>query len=211
MARAYGIPNVKGEAFERVELDGDHRGGVLTQASVLTLSSYATRTSPVLRGKWVLENLLGTPPPPPPPDIPALLETNLGTAASQRERLQQHRAKAECAVCHDSMDPIGFRLENYDATGVWRDRDGRFPIDATGPKDLRQELRAKSALFAQNLTEKLLTYALGRGLERQDRPEVDRITTRVAAGNYRFSTLIMEIVNSRPFQGRKEGDTRASR
>ena len=211
LARAYGIPKVHGEGFERVELDGDHRGGVLTQASVLTLSSYATRTSPVLRGKWVLENLLGTPPPPPPPDIPALVETNLGTAASQRERLQQHRAKAECAVCHDSMDPIGFRLENYDASGVWRDRDGRFPIDATGPQDLRRELRAKSALFTQNLTEKLLTYALGRGLERQDRPEVDRITARVAAGNYRFSTLILEIVNSRPFQGRNEGDSRASR
>ena len=212
LARFYGIPGVRGEGFERVNLDGDRRGGVVTQASVLALSSYATRTSPVLRGKWVLENLLGTPPPPPPADVPPLVEANLGAAASQKERLEQHRAKSECAVCHDLMDPIGFRLENYDASGAWRDRDGRFPIDSAGPRELKRELRAKSPLFARNLTEKMLTYALGRGLERQDRPELDRITARLAANGYRFSTLVMEIVESSPFQGRRqEGGNRASR
>ncbi len=201
LARFYGISGAGGEEFQRVPLDTDQRGGVTTQASVLTLSSYATRTSPVLRGRWVLDNLLGTPPPPPPPGIPALIEANLGVAASQRERLEQHRAKAECAVCHDMMDPIGFRLENYDASGAWRDRDGKFPIDASGPQDLRRELETKSPLFVRNLTEKLMTYALGRGLERQDRPEVDRIVARAAADGYKFSTLIYAIVDSAPFQG----------
>ena len=212
LARFYGIPGVGGEGFERVGLDGARRGGVITQASVLALSSYATRTSPVLRGKWVLENLLGTPPPPPPADVPALLEANLGVAASQRERLEQHRAKSECAVCHDMMDPIGFRLENYDASGAWRDRDGKFPINAAGPLELKRELQSKSALFVRTLSEKMLTYALGRGLERQDRPELDRITARLPADGYRFSTLVTEIVNSRPFQGLKpDGGNRASR
>ncbi|HTM52114.1 MAG TPA: DUF1592 domain-containing protein [Bryobacteraceae bacterium] len=212
LARFYGISGVRGEAFERVALDGDRRGGVATQASVLTLSSYATRTSPVLRGKWVLENLLGTPPPPPPADVPALVETNLGEAASLRERLEQHRAKPECAVCHDMMDPIGFRLENYDASGAWRDRDGRFPIDPAGPRELRRELQSKSGLFVRNLTEKMLTYALGRGLERQDRPEVDRIIARLSTDGNRFRALALAIVQSRPFQGRKtEGENRASR
>lgn len=212
LARFYGIGGVRGETFERVELDGNKRSGVVTQASVLTLSSYATRTSPVLRGKWVLETILGTPPPPPPPDVPALPESNLGTTASLRERLEQHRAKSECAVCHDMMDPIGFRLENYDASGAWRDRDGKFPIDAGGPRDLRRELTGKPELFVRNLAEKMLTYALGRGLERHDRPEVDRITAQLAANGYRFSTLLMEIVTSSPFQGRNEqGGNRASR
>src|SRR5207253_3950738 len=129
LAKHYGIPHVYGPRFRRVALEpGSERGGLLRHGSVLTVTSYATRTSPVLRGKWVLENLLGTPPPPPPPNTPSLVETNLGTDASLRERLEQHRAKAECAVCHDTMDPIGFRLENYDASGAWRDRDGKFPI-----------------------------------------------------------------------------------
>jgi hypothetical protein len=221
LARHYGIPGVDGEEFRRVEFDGAKRGGVVTQASVLTLSSYATRTSPVLRGKWVLENLLGTPPPPPPPDVPVLQESNLGIDASLRERLQQHRANASCAVCHDRMDPIGFGLENYDASGAWRDRDGKFPIDNsgnlpggvsfTGPKELKQILKSQSDLFARNITEKMLTYALGRGIESYDRPAVDEITQRLAANGYKFSTLVMGIVNSKPFQMRQAGGNIASR
>jgi hypothetical protein len=201
LARYYGIPGVFGEEFRRVEFDGEQRGGVVTQASVLTLSSYATRTSPVLRGKWVLENLLGTPPSPPPPGTPPLQEANLGTEASLRERLEQHRANASCAVCHNQMDPIGFALENYDAAGAWRDRDGKFPIDSAGPKELKQTLESQAGLFAANITEKMLTYALGRGIESADRPAVNQITARLASNGYKFSTLIMEIVNSRQFQG----------
>jgi hypothetical protein len=221
LARHYGIPGVDGEDFRRVEFDGGKRGGVVTQASILTLSSYATRTSPVLRGKWVLENLLGTPPPPPPPDVPVLQESNLGIDASLRERLQQHRANASCAVCHDRMDPIGFGLENYDASGAWRDRDGKFPVDSsgnlpggvsfTGPKELKQILKSQSDLFARNVTDKMLTYALGRGIENYDRPAVDEITQRLAANGYKFSTLVMGIVNSKPFQMRQAGGNIASR
>jgi hypothetical protein len=213
LALYYGIPGVTGEDFERVELDGQKRGGVVTQGAILTLSSYATRTSPVLRGKWVLENLLGTPPPPPPPDVPALQEANLGKDASLRERMEQHRANPACAVCHRQMDPIGFGLENYDASGAWRDKDGNFPIDSSGtlptgssfngPHELKQVLRSQSGLFARNLTEKMLTYALGRGLETYDRPAVDHIVERLAADNYRFSTLVMEIVESKPFLMRR--------
>lgn len=206
LARHYGIPGIRGEAFERVDLDGDRRGGVLTQASVLTLSSYATRTSPVLRGKWVLENVLGTPPPPPPPDVPALKEANLGTDASVRQRLEQHRANPSCAVCHNQMDPIGFSLENYDASGVWRDRDGRFPIDSDGgPAQLRQKLRSQADLFTRNLVDKMLTYALGRGLEPSDTAAVEQIMSRLKQDGYRSGTLIQEIVNSAPFQMRKDG------
>ena len=185
LSHFYGIRGVEGEAFQRVELNGEQRSGIVTQGAILTLSSYATRTSPVIRGKWVLENLLGTPPPPPPPDVPPLEEKNLGTAASLRERLEQHRANPACAVCHKQMDPIGFGLENYDASGAWRDHDGNFPIDSSGmlpegtsfkgSKELKQILRGRSDLFARNLTEKMLTYALGRGLEPYDRPAVDAI------------------------------------
>ncbi len=213
LARYYGIAGVNGEDFHRVELAGDQRGGVLGQGAVLALSSYATRTSPVLRGKWVLENLLGTPPPPPPPDVPALKEDHIGTEASLRQRLEQHRAKAECAVCHNMMDPIGFALENYDASGAWREKDGNFPVDTSGqlpggkpfkgPAGLKQALRDQSAPFVRNFTEKMLTYALGRGLEPYDRPTVDHIVERLAADNYRFSTLITEIVDSQPFRMRK--------
>ena len=216
LANFYGIPGVTGEEFQRVELDGQKRGGVVTQASVLTLSSYATRTSPVLRGKWVLDNLLGTPPPPPPPGIPALQEANLGTEASLRERLQQHRANPSCAVCHNRMDPIGFGLENYDAAGAWRDKDGKFPIDSSGklpggatfsgPKGLKEILRSQADLFTRNIAEKMLTYALGRGVENYDRSTVDQIGGRLAMDGYRFSTLVMEVVNSKPFQMRQGRD-----
>ena len=212
LARHYGIAGVSGEEFKRVDLTGGQRGGVVTQGSVLTLSSYATRTSPVLRGRWVLENLLGTPPPPAPADIPALDETNVGTATSLRARLEQHRAKASCAVCHDQMDPIGFGLENFDAGGAWRDKDGSFAVDASGkfpggevfrgPEELRRALLAKPELFVRNLTEKLLTYALGRGLEAGDRAAVDGITAQLGRDGFRMTALIDAIVNSQPFQMR---------
>ncbi len=212
LARHYGIPGVGGEAFERVTLDPETRGGLLTQGAILTVSSYPTRTSPVIRGKWVLENLLGTPPPPPPPDVPELDEANIGVSASLREQLEQHRARPACAVCHSQMDALGFGLENYDAAGAWRTHEGKFPIDPSGtlpdggsfrgPRELKAVLKAKSDLFTRNLTEKLLTYALGRGLEPYDSSAVDLITRRVSANDHRFSTLVIEIVNSKPFQMR---------
>jgi hypothetical protein len=218
LARFYGIPGVDGEAFKRVDLDGDQRSGIITQASVLSISSYATRTSPVIRGKWVLENLLGSAPPPPPDNIPALQEQDLGTAASLRQRLEQHRADPSCAACHSSMDPIGFGLENYDASGAWRTKDGNFDIDSSGTlpdgrsfkgaKELKQVLLAQSHAFTQNFTEKMLTYALGRGLERSDRSLVGQISGKVAQDKYRFSTLVAAIVNSPAFQMRSvSGDS----
>jgi hypothetical protein len=213
LARHYGIPGVDGEEFQRVDLRGTPRAGLLTQGSVLTVSSYPTRTSPVLRGKWVLENILGAAPPPPPDDVPDLEESQTATAASLRQQLEQHRADAACAVCHDPMDPIGFGLENFDAVGSWRSRDGEFPVDATGtlpdgssfngPAELITVLKKRSDIFARNLTEKMLTYALGRGLESYDAPEVDEIRKNLAAGGYRFSVLVSEIVKSTPFQMRR--------
>lgn len=215
LARHYGIGGVQGESFKRVALPGGRRGGVVTHGSILTLSSYATRTSPVLRGRWVLENLLGTSPPPPPPDIPALVEANLGTAASLRTRLEQHRANPSCAVCHDQMDPIGFGLENFDAAGAWRDRDGNFAVDSSGtfpggakfdgPEELRQSLRSQGAMFVRTFTEKMMTYALGRGVESGDRETVDGITSRLAVDGYRMGMLVEEIVKSKPFQMRGKG------
>ncbi|RPI54510.1 MAG: DUF1592 domain-containing protein [Acidobacteria bacterium] len=210
LARHYGIPGVDGEEFQRVTLDGEQRSGVLTQGAILTVSSYPTRTSPPVRGKWVMENLLGTPPPPPPDDVPSLNESNIGTEVSLRERLEQHRRDPSCSPCHVLMDPLGFGLENYDAVGAWRTHDGKFPIETagtlpggqtfTGSKGLKEILRGKSDAFVRNVTEKLLTYSLGRGLERFDRPTVDAISRQVAADNYRFSALVMEVVKSRPFQ-----------
>jgi len=213
LAQLYKIPGISGPDFRRVELTGTDRGGVLTQASVLTVSSYATRTSPVLRGKWILENFLNAPPPPPPPDVPNLDEAKIGQSASLREQLEQHRANPTCASCHSRMDPLGFGLENFDAIGAWRVRDGKFAIDAAGtlpdgrsfkgPRELKAILRADRDSFAEGLTEKLLTYALGRGLERYDRPTVKQIAKQLAADDYRFSTLVLEIVRSLPFQMRR--------
>jgi hypothetical protein len=210
LARHYGIAGVDGEAFQRVTLDGEQRSGVLTQGAILTVSSYPTRTSPPVRGKWVLENLLGTPPPPPPDDVPSLNESNIGTEVSLRERLEQHRRDPSCSPCHVLMDPLGFGLENYDAVGAWRTHDGKFAIESSGTlpggqtfngsKGLKEILRGKSDAFVHNVTEKLLTYSLGRGLERFDRPTVEAISKQVAASNYRFSTLVMEVVKSTPFQ-----------
>ena len=213
LARHYGIAGVSGPEFRRVDLVGTPRGGVLTHGSVLTVSSYATRTSPVLRGKWILENLLDAPPPEPPPDVPNLDETAIGTSASMREQLQAHRKNPTCASCHRRMDPLGFGLENFDAVGAWRTMDGKFPVDAsgalpdgrefTGPGELLAILREDRDAFARCLTTKLLTYGLGRGVERHDRRALKQITSRLPADDYRFSGLVLEIVKSLPFMSRR--------
>jgi hypothetical protein len=214
LARFYKIPGVKGPEFRKVALgiDGE-RGGVLTHASVLTVSSYATRTSPVLRGKWILEKVLNAPPPPPLPDVPNLDESKIGSAASLRQQLELHRQNAMCASCHARMDPLGFGLENFDAVGAWRTQDGKFPIDASGilpdgrsfkgPSELKAILKSDRDAFAEGLTEKLMIYALGRGLDSNDKPAVKRIVSRLTAEDYRFSSLVMGIVSSDLFQKRR--------
>jgi hypothetical protein len=215
LARHYGIPGVKGAQFRRVKLKDRQRGGLVTQASILTVTSNPTRTSPVKRGKWVLEQLLGTPPPPPPPNVPTLQEDQKAlTAATVRLRMEQHRAKASCAVCHSKLDPLGFGLENYDAVGGWRDQDGGAAVDSSGtlpsgesfrgPEELKKILKAHKHQFTRCLTEKMLTYALGRGLEEYDRCAVDQIVKSLEADRYRFSTLILAIVKSDPFQKRRD-------
>ena len=217
LAQLYGIPGVTGAEFRKVDLPGTNRGGVLTHGSVLTVSSYATRTSVVLRGKWILENLLNAPVPPPPADVPALDEKAVGTSMSQRQQMEAHRANAICASCHSRMDPLGFGLENFDAIGRWRTRDGKFDIDASGslpdgksfngPGELKSYLAGQSAAFAEALTEKMLIYGLGRGLERPDKAVVKSIARRLGTDNYKFSSLVMGIAHSLPFQSRK-GDRR---
>jgi hypothetical protein len=213
LARHYGIPGVQGQEFRRVDLKDTARGGVLTQGSVLTVSSYSTRTSPVLRGKWVLDNLLAAPPPDPPAGVPRLDESTVGVDRSLRQQLEAHRTNATCAACHVRMDPLGFGLENFDAVGAWRTEDGKFPVDAAGalpdgrtfqgPVELKAVLRQDEDAFTRALTEKLLTYALGRGLERYDRPTVRSIARKVAASDHRFSVLVTEIAGSLPFQMRR--------
>lgn len=215
LARHYGIKGVEGRAFRRVSLEGTSRGGVLTQASVLTVSSYPTRTSPVIRGKWILENMLGAPPPPPPPDVPELKTEGVGKTVSLRKQLEQHRANSACASCHNKMDALGFALENFDAVGRFRTHDGDFEIDSAGmlpngrsfqnASDLRQVLRTDNREFVNSLTEKLMTYALGRGLERYDKPNVRKIGREVASKEYRFSALVLGVVNSTPFRMRRVG------
>jgi hypothetical protein len=214
LARHYGVEGVSGPEFRRYDWEDESgRSGVLTQASVLTVSSYPNRTSPVIRGKWILENLLNSPPPPPPPDVPDLDEQGVGTSVSLRAQLEKHRANALCASCHARMDPLGFSLENYDAIGRWRAMDGRFPIDASGvlpdgtaisgAAELKQVLRADAPSFVRALFEKILTYALGRGLETYDRPAIREISERLAANQYRFSELILAVVDSAPFRMRR--------
>jgi hypothetical protein len=214
LARHYGIPGVRGPEFRRVALQDPRRGGILTHASVLTVSSYATRTSPVLRGKWILENLLDAPPPDPPAGVPRLDEAKVGADAPLREQLVAHRTQPSCAACHEKMDPLGFSLESYDAIGAFRDKDGRWPIDASGtlPDGRRFEgaaglasvlLEEKDA-FARAVASKLLTFALGRGLERYDKRALDAIAAGVAAREYRFSALVLEVVKSLPFQRRRQ-------
>jgi len=213
LAAFYGIPGVKGAEFRRVELTDPNRGGVLTQASVLTVTSYATRTSPVLRGKWILENMLNSPVPPPPPDVPALDEAKVGAAGSMRTQMEAHRNNPVCASCHSKMDPLGFAFENFNAIGRWRTQDGKFPVDPSGvlpdgrafqgAGELKAVLRNNPQAFTECITEKLLTYALGRGLEAYDQPVIKQIAEHTASQNYRFTALVMEIVNSLPFQNRR--------
>ncbi|MGH9674157.1 MAG: DUF1592 domain-containing protein [Bryobacteraceae bacterium] len=213
LARHYGIPEVRGAYFRRVALPGPERGGILTQGSVLTVTSYPTRTSPVLRGKWILENVLGAPPPPPPPDVPDLADSASSSPGNLREALEKHRANAGCASCHAHLDPMGFALENYDAIGRYRVKEGGVEIDASGalpggatvrgPGELKKVLMGRRDEFVECLSEKLLTYALGRGLEHYDRPAVRRIRRQAAADGFKFSALAQAIVDSVPFQLRR--------
>ena len=211
LAQHYGIPGVYGSRFRRVKLPDDSRRGLLGQGSILLVTSVATRTSPVARGKWVLENILGSSPPLPPPNVPALPE-NASTAklVSVREKMEAHRNNPVCAACHKIMDPIGFSLENFDLTGKWRTTDGGVPIDASGqmvdgtklsgPASLREALLSRSDVFVSTLTEKLMTYALGRGLKYYDMPAVRAITREARRNDDRFSSIVLGIVKSAPFQ-----------
>ncbi len=213
LARHYGIEGVTGSEHRRVALTNGQRGGLLTHASLLTVSSYPTRTSPVIRGKFLLENFLNAPPPPPPPNVPNLEESGVGVTGSLRQQLERHRTNTVCASCHTRMDALGFGLENYDAIGRWRVMEGKFPVDSSGelpggrkfssPAGLRTILLKDKDDFAQCLAEKMLTYALGRGLESYDRPAVRQIVRNVAASGYRFQRLMTEIVKSAPFQMRR--------
>ena len=215
LARHYGIPGVYGERFRRVTFDGGGRAGLLGHASLLTLTAYPTRTSPVLRGKWLLDNILGMPPPPPPPDVPALQASGRGGAAlSIREQTEQHRANPACAACHRMMDPPGFALENFDAIGRWRTTsEAGTPIDASGTlvdgtvvdgaASLRDALLRKEVSVMRTVTEKLLTYALGRGVEYYDQPAIRQIVAAAAHDDYRWSSVILELVKSMPFQMRR--------
>lgn len=215
LAKHYGIPNVYGSRFRRVTFDNDNvRGGLLRQGSILTVTSYATRTSPVIRGKWVLDNVLGVPPPPPPATVPALKENHeTGTKLSIRERLAAHRDKPACSGCHQLMDPVGFSLESYDAVGRWRTADDGLPIDTAGAlpdgskfegvTGLQKALLRHPENFVITLTEKLLTYATGRGVEYYDAPAVRKIVADAQQKDFRFSALIAGIASSPPFQMRR--------
>lgn len=214
LARYYGISGVSGGYFRRVDLSGSsQRGGVLTQGSILMVTSYPTRTSPVLRGKWVLENILGSPPPPPPPDVPPLSDDAQISAKSLRELLAKHRANATCASCHSRLDPLGFSLENFDAAGKFRSTEGGEPVEASGslpdgtqldgPSGLKHVLLARRDEFVECFVEKLLTYALGRGLESYDRPTVREIRREAERDGYRFEAVVQAIVDSVPFQLRR--------
>jgi hypothetical protein len=214
LAKHYGRTDITGDDFRRVALTGTQRGGLITQASILTITSYSIRTSPVQRGKWVLENLLDSAPPPPPPDVPKLVETSQAeSSGTLRQRMEQHRTNPNCFACHSQMDPIGFGLENYDGIGAWRDVDvNNQPIDSSGTfpdgsafngaAGLRDYLKARKDQFVRCLTDRMLTYALGRGTEPYDRPLEDQIAAGVKAKDYKFSSLIMQIVESDAFQKR---------
>ena len=210
LAKLYGVPNIRGKEFIRVPAP-PHRGGILTQASILTLTSNATRTSPVKRGKFVLEQILNTPPPPPPADVPPLAEDKILTG-SVRQVMEQHRENAMCASCHSKMDPLGFAFENFNAIGSWRNKDGEFEVDPSGvlpggrtfngPDELKEIMREQKEIFVRCIVEKMLTYAIGRGLEYYDQCSVDNIMVALESNNYKFSTLLIEIVKSDPFQMR---------
>jgi uncharacterized protein DUF1588/uncharacterized protein DUF1592/uncharacterized protein DUF1585 len=212
LALHYGIPGVYGSHFRRVQLSDENRGGLLGHGSILTVTSYANRTSPVVRGKWVLDNLLGTPPPPPPPNVPDLkARDRQGKVLSMRGQMEQHRSNPVCASCHKVMDPLGFALENFDGIGTWRTTDAREPIDPSGnmpdgtafrgASELRRVLLEKRhEQFVSTVTDRLLTYALGRGLEYYDAPVVRRIVREAAPGGYKLSSLVLGVTRSMPFQ-----------
>jgi hypothetical protein len=218
LARHYGIPNVYGPQFRRIALNDENRKGLLGQGSILMVTSFATRTAPTIRGKWLLENILGTPPPPPPPNVSSLQVKNAddGRVLTMRQQMEIHRANAACASCHKVMDPLGFALENFDATGKWRTTDSGTKIDASGvtpdgfplngPADLRDYLMSRPDQFATTVTAKLLTYALGRGLEEYDYPIVRKIVRDSAPGKYKWSSLVMAITESIPFQMRRSAE-----
>ena len=218
LAGHYGIPDIYGSQFRRVTLTDPNRFGLLGKGSILTVTSYPNRTSVVQRGKWILENLLGTPPPPPPPDVPELKAERDGKLLSLRDQMQAHRANAVCAACHARMDPIGFALENYDGVGKWRSEDAGAPIDASGrlpdgtafqgPSGLTELMLGRyRADFVRTATEKLMTYALGRGVEYYDDPTIRAIVREAGRDNYRWSALVMAIVKSTPFQMRRASES----
>ena len=217
LARHYGIPNIYGSEFRRITVTDEARKGLLGKGAILMVSSHTDRTSPVVRGKWVLDNLLGTPPPPMPANVPPLDESNLkdGKVLTMRERMEAHRANPYCATCHKIMDPIGFAMENFDATGAWRTKEGGTDgtvIDASGqlldgtkingPVELRQALLKNPEIFVGTMTEKMMIYALGRGLASSDMPVVRSIVRDAARNNYRFTSLVAGIIHSTPFQMR---------
>jgi hypothetical protein len=218
LARFYGIPGVKGREFRKVSLADTPRGGILTHGSVLTLTSHPNRTSPVKRGQFVLENILGTPPPPAPQNVPAFREDRgARVEGTLRQRFEAHRANPSCASCHAFLDPMGFALENYDAIGRWRDTDNRQPIDATGKlltgqtfngaKELRKVLvEARKNEFTKCLTENMLTYALGRGLDYPDKPFVKEIVKQAAGSGYKFQDIVLGVIQSPPFQRMRVGE-----
>jgi hypothetical protein len=214
LAKHYGIPHVYGSRFRRVTLDADsRRGGLLRQASILTVTSYATRTSPVLRGKFILDNILGVPPPPPLPDVPALKDNTVDGNLSVRKRLAEHRTNATCAACHNLMDPVGLSLEKFDAIGRWRTSEAGTPIDASGGlpdgsqfadvHGLEQALLRRPEIFVGTFAERLLTYASGRGVETYDAPAIRTIVREARSQDFRVSSIILGIVKSQPFQMRK--------
>jgi mono/diheme cytochrome c family protein len=216
LARHYGIPNIYGSQFRRITVTDDARRGLLGQGSILLVTSHADRTSPVVRGKWILDNVLGTPPPPPPTTVPPLKDKDDdGTPHSVRERMEEHRSNPACASCHKVMDPIGFSLENFDAVGAWRVRDAAGPIDASGQLadgtavdgvvTLRRAILKRPDVFVGTMTEKLLTYALGRGLAYSDMPVVRDIVRQADRDGLRFSSIVLGVVNSAPFQMRMKG------
>ena len=218
LAEHYGVKGIYGNEFRRVKLEDPNRYGLLGQASILTVTSYPNRTAPTIRGKWVLEQLLGSPPPPPPPNVPSLKDDPSAQKQTMRQRMEQHRASPACAVCHRLMDPLGFALENYDGLGGWRvaTGPGSGPIDASGalpdgtkfngPSGLREVLLAKRDMFVETFTERLLTYALGRGVEDYDHAALRKIARGAAADNQKWSSIILGIVNSTPFQMRRASD-----
>jgi hypothetical protein len=215
LARHYGLPGVHGSQYRRVKVNPEERGGLLGQGSILTVTSYGTRTSPVLRGHWLLENVLGAPPPPPPADVPGLRERNeAGKVLSLRARMEQHRKSPACAGCHVRMDPLGFALENFDAIGRWRtisedgtaiDPSGSLPDGSkfSGLTGLRTFLVENRDEFVRTAVEKLLTYALGRGVEHYDAPAVRRIVRDASRDGQKWSSLILGVVKSTPFQMRR--------